>query len=325
MRTAFWQLRPRSPQHPITGADPRCENQSSPDDVCAELQRLTPHWAWADYFNAIGTPNWVPINVEQPGFFTAMDKALAERDPADWAAYLRWKLLRASSWWLSKPFRDARWAISGYFSGSKGEQPRPEFCADVLNEKLGRALGNIYQQRHFTDETRRRGERMVANLKAAMADRIRQATWMTPATRSKALAKLAAMKVYLGGPDETPDLGALEVTNGPFWSNLARANIFNTHYYSALLARPVDRSQWYLLPQDVSGGADYSRNVFHYPTGKFQPPFFDPKVDDALNYGSLGCDHQVMKSPTCSTIRAANMMRREGYAIGGPRPARQSL
>jgi len=254
----------------------------------AELQRQTPHWDWASHLESLGAPQTVALDLSQPAFFAALDKALVEREPTAWAAYMRWHLLRASSRWLSKPFRDSRQAFSAHFTGSKGEQPRSEQCTDALSDGLGRLLGAIYQKRHFSSESRRRGERMVVNLKAAMADRIRTTTWMTPITRRKALAKLAAMQVYLGGPAKAPDFSALEVKDGPFWANVARANVFSTRYYTGLLARPVDRSQWYLLPQDVSGGADYSRNVFHYPTGKFQPPFFDPTNDDALNYGALG-------------------------------------
>lgn len=254
----------------------------------AQLNQLTPHWDWGRFLSTVGAAPSVSLSVGQPGYFTAMDRALAERDPADWAAYLRWNLLLSAAPWLSKPFRDARLSFAGHFSGARGERPRAERCTNALSQGLGRALGAIYQQRHFTKESQRRGERMVANLKAAMADRIREAKWMTPATRSKALTKLAAMRIYLGGPGKAPDYSGLEVTDGPFWLNRARANAFATRYYTALLARPVDRELWYLLPQDISGGADPRRNVFHYPTGKFQPPFFDPRADDALNYGALG-------------------------------------
>lgn len=254
----------------------------------AEANALTPHWDWAAYLKAIGAPVDAPIDIGQPEFFTAVDRMLAQDSPADWSAYIQWRLLRAASPWLSKPFRDARLAFSAQFSGAQGEPPRELRCNEALNSVLGQAVGEIYLQRRFSPEARRRGERMVANLKAAMAQRIRQAVWMRPATRQKALKKLSAVEVYLGGPKTIPDYSKLVVANGPFWANMSRGYEFLTHWYTDKLRHPTDRAEWYHLPQDVSGGADSERNSFQYPAGKFQPPFFDPNADDALNYGALG-------------------------------------
>lgn len=254
----------------------------------SEADALTPHWDWAAYLAAIGAPADAPIDIGQPEFFSAVDRMLAQHSTADWSAYVQWRLLRGASPWLSKPFRDARFAFSAHFSGAKGANPREAYCDDALNYVMGRAVGQIYLERNFTPEARARGERMVANLEAAMAQRIRDATWMTPATRKKALKKLSTVKVYLGGPSRVPDYSRLQVTAGPFWANMSRGYEFVTYWYTDKLRRPTDRQDWYMLAQNVSGGADFERNSFQYPAGKFQPPFFDPKADDAVNYGALG-------------------------------------
>lgn len=254
----------------------------------AEARALTPHWDWAAYISEIGAPATAPIDIAQPEFFRAVENMLTRHPPADWSAYVQWRLLKGASPWLSKPFRDARDAFSAHFSGAKGASPREVNCNEALNYAMGRAVGQIYLKRTFTPEARIRGERMVANLVAAMAQRIREARWMTPATRQKALRKLSTVKVYLGGPTRVPDYSLLKVTNGPFWANMSRGYAFVTYWYTDKLRRPSDRGDWYKLAQDVSGGADFERNAFQYPAGKFQPPFFDPKADDALNYGALG-------------------------------------
>jgi putative endopeptidase len=254
----------------------------------AEANALTPHWDWPAYLQTIGAPADAPLEIGQPEYFAALDRMIAAHSPADWAAYFQWHVLRRASPWLSKPFREARQSFSRHFSGAKGTAPREVRCMDALNYGLGEALGDIYRQRHFPPEAERRAERMVANLKAAMADRINQATWMSPATRRKALKKLAAMNVYVGGPAKIRDYQSLPVVDGPFWTNMSAAYGATTRYVTGKLGKPTDRGDWYILPQTISGAADFERNAFYYPVGKFQPPFFDAGADDALNYGALG-------------------------------------
>jgi putative endopeptidase len=251
--------------------------------------RLTPGWDWKNYLQTVGAATGsAPIDLGQPEYFTAMAGLLSSRPIAEWRAYLRWHLLRRASPWLSKPFRDTRRELSAYFTGAKGEPPRSKLCMEALNYSFGWAIGDIYRQRYFTPETKRRADRMVANLKAAMGDRIRAATWMTEPTRRKALRKLAAVEVYLGGPARIPDYGSFRVVSGPFWGNMSEGYGFVTRTATAKLGKPVDRTEWYQLPQQASGAADFERNQFQYPAAKFTPPFFDPNVDDALNYGALG-------------------------------------
>lgn len=254
----------------------------------AEINALTPHWDWAAYLRALHAPASAPLDIGQPEFFRAMDKLFADRAPADWSAYLRWRLLKVASPWLSKSFREARQDYSAHFSGAKGKTPRELHCNDALNFVMGRAVGHEYLDRRFTPQSRQRGERMVANLKLSMAERIKAATWMTPATRQKALKKLSTVQVYLGGPTKVPDYSTLIAEKGPFWANMSRGYEYITYWYTEKLRHPVDPAEWYHLPQDISGGADFERNSFQYPAGKFQPPFFNPEADDALNYGALG-------------------------------------
>jgi predicted metalloendopeptidase len=254
----------------------------------AEAQKLTPNWDWAAYLNSVGAPADSVINVIRPRFMAAFDRALVEHEAADWSAYLRWRYIYTAAPWLSQAFTQTRFTFSSHFSGVKSLRPRADRCLAALYDGMGAAMGDVYLKRWFTPAARRRGEAMVVNLKAAMADRIRTATWMTPQTKAAALAKLAKVKVYLGGPTRVPDYSALPVVRGPFWANVAASNAFAVRFDAAKLRRPTDPGEWYHLPQDYSGGADPARNSFQYPAGKFHPPFFDPAVDDALNYGALG-------------------------------------
>lgn len=260
---------------------------TNPMDVAA-ANRLTPHWDWISYFRSAGASTSSALNVRQPRFFAGLDRALATRSVEEWRAYLKWHLLYAAAPWLSEPLRDAHFAFDSSFSGTKEPQPRHQQCMAALNDAMGPALGAIYLDRHFTAEARQRGERMAANLKAVMAQRIDEAEWMSRATRAKALVKLEEVRFYLGGPTRIPDYSTLDVVPGPLWGNVAAANRFATRHYAARLSQPTRRDEWYMLPQSYSGAADHGRNSFQYPAGKFHPPFFDPDADDALNYGALG-------------------------------------
>ncbi|HEX6747929.1 MAG TPA: M13 family metallopeptidase [Longimicrobium sp.] len=255
----------------------------------AELAALTPHLDWPAYLRALGAPAATELNVSQPEFMRTVDRLLAEAPMEQWSAFLRWHVLNDAAGVLSTPLADASFRFYSRFSGATQRQARWRRCVNIASGALGPALGRLYGERVFTPAARARAEEMIANLKAVLRDRIAGLAWMSPATRAEALRKADALRARLGYPDTIPDYAPLRLAGGgSFVDHLRAVAAFDNAREWAKIGKPTDASQWGTVPQRVSGVYDASRNMLTYPAAKFQPPFFDPEADDAVNYGALG-------------------------------------
>jgi putative endopeptidase len=254
----------------------------------AELEALMPGFAWGDYLRGMGAPPIADLNVLQPAFFTAANTLLTAQPLDAWRSYLRWHLIDRAAPWLAAAFANEDFAFQQLLTGVKEQQPRWRRCVQVSDRFLGEALGQAYVAQTFSPEAKRRALEMVHNLEAVMQDRLHRLAWMSDATRQQALGKLATYGKKIGYPDRWRDYGALKVEPGAFIANVRRAAEFETDHRLAQIGRPVDRGEWGMTPPTVNA---YNRGVMNeivFPAGILQPPFFDPKADDALNYGGMG-------------------------------------
>ncbi|HEU4559863.1 MAG TPA: M13 family metallopeptidase [Longimicrobium sp.] len=254
----------------------------------AELQRLTPHFDWAAHLRALGAPAATQINAAQPEYLREFDRLLASAPLEQWQAYLRWRVLSLTASSLSSPFADASFRFNAIFSGARQRAPRWRRCVNLTSDALGPALGRVYGQRVFTPVARARAQEMIANLRAVMRERIEGLEWMGPQTRAKAIEKLDSLEARLGYPDRIPDYSRLQLPAGSFLPALRAVATFERGRDWARIGQPTDQSEWWTQPQRVSGSYDPQANILTYPAAKFQPPFFDPEADDAVNYGALG-------------------------------------
>lgn len=254
----------------------------------AELAALTPNWNWDTYLTKVGASGADLINVREPQQLRTADRLLAERTIEDWRAYLRWRALSASAQWLSPEFAEARAAFISFFSGVTAQEPRWEQCMGEANARMTDALGREYVARVFTPQVRARGLEMTANLKAALRERLAGLEWMSDATRKEAVAKLDAMQYALGGPSEWTDYSQLKLEHESFPEQLAASAEFQYRQENARIGRAMDPERWDFPAQRASGAFNFGRNRLVYPAAKFQPPFFDPDADDAVNYGAIG-------------------------------------
>ncbi len=270
------------------------ETQRDPEAVyhltsTADLKRSTPAFDWNAYFKARGTVPPAQINLAQPDFLRGFDSLLATTPVDDWRAYLRWQLLSAAAPALSSPFVKENFRFGGtVLQGIAEMQPRWKRCLQTTDNLLGEILGQAYVKKHFTPEAKARALAMVRNIQEEFRTRLGQLTWMGEATKAKAYAKLDAFFSRIGYPDRWRDYSALEINAEPFVLNYLRASAFEARRDLAKVGRPTDRTEWGMTPPTVNASYNPSLNSITFPAGIMQPPFFDPKADDAVNYGGMG-------------------------------------
>ena len=255
----------------------------------AELRGLTPDWSWAGYMQAVGSPSVGEINIGQPDFFKELDRQLSATPIADWKVYLRWHVIHNAAPALSDAFVQENFEFYGkQLSGTKELQPRWKRCAQSVNQNLGEALGEVYVQKYFPPEAKARAKEMVNNLIAALRSDIPTLAWMGPETKKQALDKLQAFNVKIGYPDKWRDYSKLTIDRGSYLANVRRSDEFEENRDLAKIGKPVDRSEWGMTPPTVNAYYNATFNEIVFPAGILQPPFYDPKADDAVNYGGMG-------------------------------------
>jgi len=254
-----------------------------------QLKDLAPGWSWEAYFRQRNAPEFTAINVEHPDFFKEMNRLLSTTPVADWKVYLRWHLLHASATELSDPFVQENFNFYGAkLSGSKQIQPRWKRCVQSTNRNLGEALGEVYVQKYFPPAAKAHAREMVLNLIAALKSDIPVLSWMSQDTKQQALDKLQAFQIKIGYPDKWRDYSALAVEKEGYLGNVRRAVAFEYARELNKIGKPVDRTEWAMTPPTVNAYYDSSMNEIVFPAGILQPPFYDPKADDAINYGGMG-------------------------------------
>ncbi len=255
----------------------------------AELQGLTSNFSWQGYLRDIGYPNVTEVNVSQPKFFASLNDLLTSVPVDDWKTYLRWHLTAAAAPALPEKYVEESFDFqSRTLQGTERMQPRWKRCVEATNRRLGFALGKLYVKKEFPPEAKARADKMVHNLITALREDIQTLTWMGPETKKAALAKLDAFTPKIGYPDKWRDYSAYKVDRGPYVENVLRGDSFEFHRSLDKLGKPVDRTEWGMTPPTVNAYYSSSMNEIVFPAGILQPPFFDPKADDASNYGGIG-------------------------------------
>jgi putative endopeptidase len=259
----------------------------------AELQKFAPQFPWGLYLKEMGI-----ANAEQGtrrvviGEKTAFPQlaALFAKTPVDvWRDYLTFHYLSTHASYLPKRFDDARFNFYGKVLGGQGQQlAREKRGVRFLGGVIGEGVGKIYVAKYFSPEAKAKAKDLVANLLNVYRQRIQTADWMSPATRQKALEKVANFNVKIGYPDKWRDYSKFQVAADDLLGNMQRGSQFEWNRKLVRLDQPVDRSEWGMSPQTVNAYYDASLNEIVFPAAILQPPFFDASADDAVNYGGIG-------------------------------------
>jgi putative endopeptidase len=255
---------------------------------------------WAAYFKAAGLDDQPTFIVWQPDTVTKF-AALVANEPLDtWKAWLRFHTINENaSGLLPKAYDDLAFGFYGkVLTGTPKQRDRWKRGVGRVNVDLGDAVGQIYVKRYFPASSRAEVEDMVKNILKAFDARVDTLEWMSPATRQKAKAKIATIKVGVGYPDTWRDYSKLEVRPDDALGNHERATLAEYHHQVAKLHQPVDRAEWWMTPQTVNAVNLPLQNSLNFPAAILEAPFFDPKADPASNYGSIGAviGHEISHS-----------------------------
>ncbi len=256
----------------------------------AKLDALTPGFDWTSFLAAAGITGKVDyVIVGQPSYLTQFGKLVAKTPLPVWKAYFRWHVLTDYASFLSKPFVEENFAFnSTVLNGTPQDQPRWKKGINLVSGELGEALGQIYVGKYFPPENKARVEALVNNLLAALKADIVTLDWMGPETKTAAQAKLAKIAVKIGYPDKWRDYSKYTVTKDDLAGNVKRGNTFEYERNIAKLGQPIDRDEWGMTPQTINAEYNPEMNSIEFPAAILQPPFFNVKADDAVNYGAIG-------------------------------------
>ena len=255
----------------------------------AQLQELSPAFEWREYFAVIKGPSFDSLDVAVPDFVKGMNQLVATASLDDIKTYLRWHAVHDAAPLLPKAFVDENFNFYGKtLTGAKELRPRWKRCVQYTNGDLGEALGKAYVAEAFPPESKAATLKMVHELEAALKTDITQLPWMTEETKKQALDKLAHIDNKIGYPDKWRDYSTLSIVRGDALGNSFRANQFEFKREIDKIGKPVDRKEWGMTPPTVNAYYNPQENNINFPAGILQPPFYDPKVDDAVNFGAIG-------------------------------------
>jgi putative endopeptidase len=270
------------------------ETRRDPDKVynkmsVEELQSRYNFIDWNSFFKEIGAPAFPEINVAQVEFLQGLGTMLKTLSVDEIKTYLKWHMLTRLSSQLSKPFLVEHFRFNHQvMKGTQKMKPRWERSVGMVNGALGEPLGQLFVAQHFGPESKQKVSEMVEDLRAAFKVRIENLEWMSPETKEKALEKLAAFGYKIGYPDKWKDYSMVVITKDKLVENSINCAIRNFEIMVEKIGKPVDKTEWGMTPQTVNAYYNSSYNEIVFPAGILQPPFFDPKADDALNYGGIG-------------------------------------
>ena len=255
-----------------------------------KFESSTPSFRFAQFLPAAHVPSVDSLNVAVPAYFAGLDQLLAATSLQDWKTYLRWAVIRhLPSTALPQPLDQESFAFyNKVLYGQPEQKPRWKRCVRATDGAVGEALGQVYVEQRFSPQDKQRTLEMTHDIEAAMSRDIQQLDWMSPATKARSQEKLHEVANKIGYPDKWRDYSTLSVTRGDALGNALRAVAFEETRQLAKIGKPVDRGEWGMTPPTVNAYYNPQMNDINFPAGILQPPFFDPKQNDAVNYGDIG-------------------------------------
>jgi len=265
-----------------------------------DLQKTVPSINWDNYFTGLGIAKLDTVIVSQLKYIKALQEIFTEDNVSDWKAYLKWDVFNNSVGKLSEELEKSNWDFySKTLKGAKEQRPRNERALAIVNGSVGEALGKLYVSEKFPPEAKAKAKDMITNVLKAFENRINNLAWMSDNTKLKAIEKLKATTVKIGYPDKWKDYSNLKIEKGnSYFENMQNVSEWRFKENISKLGEPVDKTEWHMSPQTVNAYFNPSYNEIVFPAAILQPPFYDYKADDAVNYGGIGAviGHEISHS-----------------------------
>jgi putative endopeptidase len=254
-----------------------------------DFAKNAPGFDWDAYLEAAGVGGQKAYLVAQPTAIAGMARLIETAPIGVLKDYVLVAAINQHAPYLSKDFVDTAFGFNQtVLSGTPQNEPRWKRGVSLVKDLIGEDLGREYVKLYFTPETKAAADKLVHNIIAAMGRRIDKLSWMSPETKVKAHAKLAAFTPKIGYPAKWRDYSALTIRRGDLLGNVMRAQRFEWQRNLDKLGKPVDRTEWQMTPMEINAYANFSMNEIVFPAAILQPPFFDPHADAAINYGGIG-------------------------------------
>lgn len=254
-----------------------------------QLQGLGRTIRWESYFAGVGLKDVKAVNVMEPKFYQTLSVQLRTTPMDNIKAYLRFHVASSFAPYLSQNFQEAQFDFYGkYLHGVPQMRPRWKRCVNQVDGYIGEALGQEFVNRAFTPQTKQKTLVMTEQIEDAMKQEIEHLDWMSDATKKQALIKLSEIRNKIGYPNKWRDYSKLEIKPDDYFGDVRRSMIFANDYDWNKVGKPVNHDEWDMTPPTVNAYYNPQMNDINFPAGVLQPPLYDPKMDDAPNYGNTG-------------------------------------
>ena len=254
-----------------------------------ELEKRFHFLDWSAYFEGIGV-NPDRLDISNPDFLNFLNGFIPSLTEQEIKDYILYDVISGASGLLGEDFEDANFELfSRLMSGIEEKKPHWKKAMELSNSIFGEAIGELYVAKYFPEENKTYMLRLVENLRSALGEHIEALPWMSPETKEKALQKLRALRVKIGYPDKWKDYSGIIIDRDmSLWENVFNASLWFINDNLSKLGKPVDKEEWHMYPQTVNAYYSPVSNEICFPAAILQPPYFDLKADDAMNYGAIG-------------------------------------